>query len=343
MVVFKSNFNNTYDELSTLNETTQLADAEQAVEVLIKGKKCNFKTPFLTKAEIESLYNTPELKVPGIYVFKCNAPGTLTADPRYYVGKAIILRKRIRDHFCMNKRDSVALHAAIKAHGAEAFQVAIVEHCSRELLNERERFWIDYLDTYNDRHDYNLTKGGDGALGRSKITEDMFKEVVKDLQNKSASGHEVLTSREIAEKWGISEATVTKINDGTHFLHHDLGIRSGFKVDVPIRTLEDQTQIKSLKTSRAVLPKKCIVFYKDSLIKGFDNKPLIFDTIYAAAKYVCYEHPAIDSYLLDYKGEDDLIFKRDNSLLLRIKRDFCRRNRKWFDFQVKLLEEPEEI
>jgi len=49
-------------------------------------------------------------------------------------------------------------HRAIRKHGAENFSFELLEDCSDELNNEKERYWIATL-----QPEYNMTKGGDGG------------------------------------------------------------------------------------------------------------------------------------------------------------------------------------
>ena len=53
-----------------------------------------------------------------------------------------------------------ALHKAIRKYGVEGFSVDTIEECPDDKLNERERFWIAYYDSYN--NGYNESLGGDG-------------------------------------------------------------------------------------------------------------------------------------------------------------------------------------
>ena len=45
------------------------------------------------------------------------------------------------------------------------FDFEILEECSKELLNEREKYWIEYYDSYH--HGYNASPGGDNCGERS--------------------------------------------------------------------------------------------------------------------------------------------------------------------------------
>lgn len=53
------------------------------------------------------------------------------------------------------------LHRAIRKYGADAFNVEQVEECANDMLDEREKFWINQLGTF--RCGYNMTIGGEGC------------------------------------------------------------------------------------------------------------------------------------------------------------------------------------
>ena len=43
------------------------------------------------------------------------------------------------------------------------FNFSIIEECSEEQLNKREKYWIKYYNSYG-KNGYNLTSGGEGYL-----------------------------------------------------------------------------------------------------------------------------------------------------------------------------------
>jgi group I intron endonuclease len=56
------------------------------------------------------------------------------------------------------------LHQAIKKYGKENFQKEILEYCNtEEELCEKEKYWIDKLNSLYINGGYNLTKGGEGG------------------------------------------------------------------------------------------------------------------------------------------------------------------------------------
>lgn len=84
-----------------------------------------------------------------------------------YVGKtARTIEERWKEHIKnskIKKFDKMCpLYSAINKYGIENFTIEQIEECSYEMLNEREKYWINELDTYSKA--YNATRGGDGHI-----------------------------------------------------------------------------------------------------------------------------------------------------------------------------------
>jgi group I intron endonuclease len=79
-----------------------------------------------------------------------------------YIGQSRNIKDRWADHIKVGLgADTVTrnkLYPAMLSTGVENFTFEILEICSAEELNEREKFYIDFYDTVN--YGYNVTKGG---------------------------------------------------------------------------------------------------------------------------------------------------------------------------------------
>lgn len=87
-----------------------------------------------------------------------------------YIGQSINIKNRWAAHKSYyktnaptknNKYYNCNLYTAMRKYGIENFNFEILEECSKDLLDEREKYWINYYDTYE--NGYNMTKGGDGS------------------------------------------------------------------------------------------------------------------------------------------------------------------------------------
>lgn len=115
-----------------------------------------------------------------------------------YVGKTIrSIKERFQEH-CRDFRkyecEKRPLYSAMKKYGTEHFFVEQLEEVEISKLEEREQYWINKLDTYN--NGYNATIGGDGKI---LYDYDLF---VQDYNNG-------MLVKEIAEKYGCDVHTVT--------------------------------------------------------------------------------------------------------------------------------------
>ncbi len=71
----------------------------------------------------------------------------------------------------------ILIKKAIKKYGIQNFIKSILEFCTdEENLNERERYWIDLLDSRNPIIGYNISEGGDGFNLKNLPNYDEIKE-----------------------------------------------------------------------------------------------------------------------------------------------------------------------
>lgn len=79
-----------------------------------------------------------------------------------YIGQARNIRDRWSDHIKaglgIDTPGRNKLYPAMLTFGVENFSFEILEECSTEDLNEREKFYIEFYETNN--FGYNITKGG---------------------------------------------------------------------------------------------------------------------------------------------------------------------------------------
>lgn len=79
-----------------------------------------------------------------------------------YIGQAVNIRDRWSTHIKTGLGAETPtrnkLYPAMLAFGVENFTFEVLEECPSELLNEREKFYIEFYDTTN--YGYNVTRGG---------------------------------------------------------------------------------------------------------------------------------------------------------------------------------------
>ena len=89
-----------------------------------------------------------------------------------YIGLSINIEERFKEHYRQDKEKGKVLYSAFQKYGIENFDFSIIELCSTEELNEKEKYWIAYYDTYN--NGYNATLGGEGncRINHQEVIQD---------------------------------------------------------------------------------------------------------------------------------------------------------------------------
>jgi group I intron endonuclease len=126
---------------------------------------------------------------------------TNKVNGKKYVGKTNInIEHRWMNHLRdRNKKTygSYPLYKAIEKYGSSSFELSVLEECDVNLLDEREIFWINELDTYN--NGYNLTLGGGGYC---KVDEEKESLIIKRYLQ---TGNYTMVGRE----FGVTGSTVS--------------------------------------------------------------------------------------------------------------------------------------
>lgn len=90
-----------------------------------------------------------------------------------YIGQAINLKKRCREFRKVNcyytSKGSAIDNARAKYNNFNSWKYEVLEECDIEQLDEKEIYYINKFDTYN--NGYNSTIGGDGTKGH-KLSDD---------------------------------------------------------------------------------------------------------------------------------------------------------------------------
>ena len=182
-----------------------------------------------------------------------------------YVGQTVNLNNRHYRHMKIDPYDSCLreynypLSRGIRKYGEDAYELIILEdNLKQEELNEREKYWIKYYDTYY--NGYNQSLGGANPI-MVKHNEEEIDEVINLLKNST------LSFQEIADKCEISLTHVYNINIGERRKRDD--------IKYPIRS-NKQKGCRGLKFSQ----EECKQIHEDIL-----NTKMTFKEI--AKKYHC--------------------------------------------------------
>lgn len=117
------------------------------------------------------------------YIYKI----TNLLNNKIYIGKTSrTIEERFQEHLKLSVRSTHYLHRSIKKHGVDSFRIELLEEISDVLLlNEREIFWIDQLNSLAP-NGYNCTKGGNGGDMSLSIN---FQNSVKNRDTKGEKNH----------------------------------------------------------------------------------------------------------------------------------------------------------
>lgn len=136
---------------------------------------------------------------------------------KIYIGQSVNIEARWRRHKSIpTYLQDKPLYRAFNKYGIDNFTFEIIELCPISSLNDREKYWIHYYDSYN--NGYNLTTGGDGNPNNIVKLSDEDIDIIYDLLQNST-----MTQREIAHKFNVGDDTISEIN------HGKTRIREGYK------------------------------------------------------------------------------------------------------------------
>ena len=114
---------------------------------------------------------------------------------KQYVGKTTFsLQERFQQHIYESHRKGQQdrhrpLYLAFQKYGEENFSIEQLEEVDDSLANEREKYWIQKLNTYYTG--YNATFGGDGqsSIDRAKVLE-LYNQGFNNTEIAKALGHQ---------------------------------------------------------------------------------------------------------------------------------------------------------
>ena len=150
------------------------------------------------------------------------------------------LSKRWGQHLQESKIHSDRpLYRAIKKYGIEMFAVRIIEeNIPIDKLSERERYWIEQFDTYE--NGYNATTGGEGGT----LREDIREKISQTMQGVEKSEEQIEAMRTTLKKRNVfftvkgdgkhlrCKVKATNINTG-EVLEFDAITDAGKKLNIP--------------------------------------------------------------------------------------------------------------
>ena len=116
----------------------------------------------------------------GIYRLFCTVSG------KSYVGQSVNVARRVENHFRLlheGRHWNPHLQASFNLHGHDTFLAEVLEYCDREVLKEREQFWMDY---YGLENLYNMAPAA-GSTAGIKLSEETRQRISEVQKGKTLS------------------------------------------------------------------------------------------------------------------------------------------------------------
>lgn len=135
-----------------------------------------------------------------------------------YVGQTNNLQRRIREHKSCSFNENASsyndlIHKKIREYGEENFDISVLEklyHDDQEEVNNRERYWIEKLNTFcGNGEGYNMDMGGSRKYS-SILTKEQIMEIKEKIRNE-------ISFYDIEREYHISASFISAINHGTYF------------------------------------------------------------------------------------------------------------------------------
>ena len=176
-----------------------------------------------------------------------------------YIGQTIQnVKERFYQHCatkCSQAILNMVIHKAITKYGKSNFTIEVIEEVESANLNDRERYWIRYYDSYN--NGYNSTEGGQDGI---KLFKNLDTEsIVREYK----SGKSL---REIGRLFNVDKQTIKDL-----LVRNNISLRTTRTYKFSQKDREDILKDLSLGLSRKEIISKWHISksYLSQLINGY--------------------------------------------------------------------------
>ena len=138
----------------------------------------------------------------GIYLI------TNKINGKIYIGQSIDIHRRYSEHKRSGQPEKYShkgerdlnspIHLAMQKYGVENFTLSILEECSKEQLNEKQKYWIKKYNSCDKTIGYNVSEGGQDKVGakgefhsQAKLTQAEVNDIKDKLKNTTLSLTEI--------------------------------------------------------------------------------------------------------------------------------------------------------
>ena len=184
---------------------------------------------------------------------------TNKVNGKSYIGQTIQnVKERFYQHCAIKCSQAVlnmAIHKAINKYGKSNFTIEVIEEVESTNLNDREKYWIRYYDSYN--NGYNSTEGGQDGIKLFKNLNTEY--IVKEYK----SGKSL---REIGRLFNVDKQTIKDL-----LVRNNINLRTTRTYRLSQKNREDIIKDLSLGLSRKEIISKWHISksYLSQLINGY--------------------------------------------------------------------------
>ena len=210
-------------------------------------------------------------------------------NDKLYIGQTSVgIKTRWSSHLKNYLTNNAVIYRAMRKYGAGIFHIEQIEECENSKLDEREKYWIEYYDSY--KNGYNSTPGGT-ALPSGKMFARLDDNLLHQLWDKGYS------IGEIVEKTGYSDTSVRE-----HLHEYER-----FSIEESIsRGIEKAAKTRSQEVSQWDLQGNFIQTYQSAAVASKETN-ITAQNIYKCLKK---ERETAGNYYWTYEGELPIITKK---------------------------------
>lgn len=163
---------------------------------------------------------------------------------KIYIGQTNNPQRRFTEHRAKGYEENShkILYYAFDKYGIDNFSFDVIENVNDEDVNDREKYWIAYYDSFE--NGYNMTEGGDAPPTLKGMEHPQCNHTYDQISLvKSLLKETKLTTKEIASLTHYNISSINRINLGE--LHYDE------TMNYPIR--KDNTKVNKAERAKLII------------------------------------------------------------------------------------------
>lgn len=142
-----------------------------------------------------------------IGIYKITSPTN-----KIYIGQSVDIEKRRKTYMCLNCKNQIKLYNSFLKYGFDNHTFEIIEECTAELLNIREKYFVDFYKTFNTKLGLNIRDGGGNI---AKLSNEQKQKISNTLKGKKHTAERIENNRnaQIGKKLSEEHKLKIKLNN----------------------------------------------------------------------------------------------------------------------------------